>query len=62
MVKTFALQGLADLGRQDARLRELARRTIEESFSNGHGGYEVASAEIIERAAELKAVRESQMD
>ena len=28
MVKTLALQGLADLGRQDARLRELARRTI----------------------------------
>ena len=32
IVKTFALQGLADLGRRDARLRELARRTIEKSF------------------------------
>jgi hypothetical protein len=32
IVKTLALQGLADLARQDTSLRELARRTLEESL------------------------------
>lgn len=35
IVKTFALQGLADLTRQDSSLRELARRAIEESLQTG---------------------------
>jgi len=35
IVKTFALQGLADLARRDASLRELARRTCEESLRTG---------------------------
>jgi hypothetical protein len=35
IVKTFALQGLADLAQQDASLRELARRTCEESLRTG---------------------------
>jgi hypothetical protein len=35
IVKTFALQGLADLARQDASLREPARRTLEESLRTG---------------------------
>ena len=32
IVKTFALQGLADLARRDTSLRELARQTLEESL------------------------------
>jgi hypothetical protein len=35
IVKTFALQGLADLARRDAGLRELARQAIEESLRTG---------------------------
>jgi hypothetical protein len=35
IVKTFALQGLADLARQDPGLRELAKRAIEESLRTG---------------------------
>lgn len=35
IVKTFALQGLADLARQDPGLRELAKHAIEESFQTG---------------------------
>lgn len=35
IVKTFALQGLADLARQDSRLRELAKQTVEESLRAG---------------------------
>ncbi len=35
VVKTFALQGLSDLARRDASLRELAKRAIEESLRTG---------------------------
>jgi hypothetical protein len=35
IVKTFALQGLADLARQDTSLQELAKRTIEDSLLTG---------------------------
>jgi hypothetical protein len=35
IVKTFALQGLADLARRDASLRELVRQAIEESLRTG---------------------------
>lgn len=35
IVKTFALQGLADLARQDSSLREPARRALEESLRTG---------------------------
>jgi len=35
IVKTFALQGLADLARQDACVRELARKILEESLRTG---------------------------
>jgi hypothetical protein len=35
IVKTFALQSLADLAWQDARLRELAKDAIEESLRSG---------------------------
>jgi hypothetical protein len=35
IVKTFALQGLADLAKQDASLREPVRRTLEESLRTG---------------------------
>jgi hypothetical protein len=35
IVKTFALQGLADLARQDASLREQAKQAIEESLRTG---------------------------
>jgi hypothetical protein len=35
IVKTFALQGLVDLGRQDASLRELAKQALEESLRTG---------------------------
>jgi hypothetical protein len=35
IVKTFALQGLADLARQDASLREVAKQALEESLRTG---------------------------
>ena len=35
IVKTFALQGLADLARGDASLRELAKQAVEESLRTG---------------------------
>jgi hypothetical protein len=35
IVKTFAMQGLADLARQDPSLREAAKRIIEESLRTG---------------------------
>lgn len=35
IVKTFALQGLAGLARQDGNLRELAKQAVEESLRTG---------------------------
>jgi hypothetical protein len=46
IVKTFALQGLADLAQQDARLREPARRALE-------GGLRTGTAAMKARARKL---------
>jgi hypothetical protein len=47
IVKTFALQGLADLARQDSGLREPARRTLEESLRTGTAAMKARSRRLL---------------
>jgi hypothetical protein len=47
MVKTFALQALVDLARQDARLQEQARRTIEESLQTGTAAMKARARKLL---------------
>ena len=47
IVKTFALQGLADLARQDASLRELAKRAIEESLRTGTAAMKARARKLL---------------
>jgi hypothetical protein len=47
IVKTFALQGLADLARQDASLREPARRTLEESLRTGTAAMKARARKLL---------------
>jgi hypothetical protein len=52
IVKTFALQGLADLARRDASLRELASQAIEESLRRGTAAMKARARKLIK---DLKA-------
>jgi hypothetical protein len=47
IVKTFALQGLADLARQDTTLRELAKQAIEESLRTGTAAMKARARKLI---------------
>ena len=47
IVKTFALQGLADLAKQDACLREPVRRTLEESFRAGTAAMKARARKLL---------------
>lgn len=47
VVKTFALQALADLARQDARLREPVRRTLEESLRTGTAAMKARARKLL---------------
>jgi len=47
IVKTFALQGLADLARHDARLREPARRTLEENLRTGTAAMKARARKLL---------------
>jgi hypothetical protein len=47
IVKTFALQGLADLARQDASLRELAKQVIEESLRTGTAAMKARARKLL---------------
>jgi hypothetical protein len=47
IVKTFALQALADLARQDARLREPVRRTLEESLRTGTAAMKARARKLL---------------
>src|ERR1700674_988796 len=47
IVKTFALQGLADLGRQDASLLEPARRILEESLQTGTAAMKARARKLL---------------
>src|SRR5260370_9790393 len=47
IVKAFALQRLAHLVRQSARLRELARRTIEESLRTGTAAMKARARKLL---------------
>jgi hypothetical protein len=47
IVKTFALQGLADLARQDASLRELAKQVIEKSLRTGTAAMKARARKLL---------------
>ncbi|HKV61958.1 MAG TPA: hypothetical protein VJO16_08605 [Candidatus Acidoferrum sp.] len=47
IVKTFALQGLSDLARQDPTLKELARRTCEESLRTGTAAMKARARKLV---------------
>jgi hypothetical protein len=47
IVKTFALQGLADLARQDSSLREPLRRTLEESLRTGTAAMKARARKLL---------------
>jgi hypothetical protein len=47
IVKTFALQGLADLARQDASLRDPVRRTLEESLRSGTAAMKARARKLL---------------
>ena len=47
MVKTFALQGLADFARQDARLLETAKRAVEESLKTGTAAMKARARKLL---------------
>ena len=47
IVRTFALQGLADLARQDPSLRDTARRTIEESLRTGTAAMKARARKLL---------------
>jgi len=47
IVRTFALQGLADFARQDASLRESVRRTLEESLRAGTAAMKARARKLL---------------
>ena len=47
IVKTFALQGLAGLARQDASLRGTAKRTLEESLRTGTAAMKARARKLL---------------
>ncbi len=47
IVETFALQGLADLARQDARLLETAKRAVEESLQTGTAAMKARARKLL---------------
>lgn len=47
IVKTFALEGLANLARQDAGLRETVKRTIEESLRTGTAAMKARARKLL---------------
>lgn len=47
IVKTFALQGLADLARQDASLKEMAKQAIEESSRTGTAAMKARARKLL---------------
>jgi len=47
IVKTLALQGLADLAKQDACLREPVRRTLEESLRAGTAAMKARARKLL---------------
>jgi hypothetical protein len=47
IVKTFALQGLADLARRDTSLRERARHTLEESLRTGTAAMKARARKLL---------------
>jgi HEAT repeat protein len=49
IVKTLALQGLADLARQDPNLREPARRVFEESLRTGTAAMKARARKLLKK-------------
>jgi hypothetical protein len=49
IVKTFAMQGLADLAAQDSSLREMARRIIEESLQTGTAAMKARARKLLKK-------------
>jgi hypothetical protein len=49
IVKTFALQGLADLARQDSSLRELAKQAVEESLRTGTAAMKARARKLLKQ-------------
>jgi hypothetical protein len=47
IVKTFAMHGLADLARQDSKLREPARRVLEESLQSGTAAMKARARKLL---------------
>jgi HEAT repeat protein len=47
IVKTFALQGLADLAGQDPRLRETVRRTLEQGLRTGTAAMKARTRKLL---------------
>ena len=47
IVKTFALQGLADFARQDARLLKTAKRAVEESLQTGTAAMKARARKLL---------------
>jgi hypothetical protein len=47
IVKTFAMQGLADLARQDSNLRGPARRVLEESLRSGTAAMKARARKLL---------------
>lgn len=47
IVKTCALQGIADLARQDASLKELAKRALEESLRAGSAAMKARARKLL---------------
>jgi hypothetical protein len=54
IVKTFALQGLADLARKDTSLREPLRRTLEESLRTGTAAMKARARKLRKLLKELQ--------
>lgn len=49
IVKTFALQGLVDLARQDSSLRELAKQAVEESLRTGTAAMKARARKLLKQ-------------
>lgn len=47
IVRTFALQGLADLARQDTSLKEMAKQAIEESLRTGTAAMKARARKLL---------------
>jgi FimV-like protein len=47
IVKTFAIQGLADLARQDTGLRDTAKRILEESLRTGTAAMKARARKLL---------------